>query len=286
MAAGAGDGGAVRIDARRLVLADRGLITTETVGPGRAGSIDITARNLSLARQAIVASDSSGTGPAGAVIVDVTGQLSLSHSGITTAAPDSSGGGIDARASRRIDILDSSVTAEAGGEGGNLRLLSRGAIGLFNSTLLSQAGGNGGNIMVDPSAVALGNTRVSADGGVNGGNISILPDALVKDTASSITATGILGVSGNISLTNPNPQLVNALVPLPTAFETAQLQPQCGARFLGTDISSFIQTGRGGAPPEPGGWLPDTESTGSRPWQKVPSNSAPEPRRAAPDPRR
>jgi hypothetical protein len=47
-------------------------------------------------------------------------------------------------------------------------------------------------------------------------------------------------------------------VGLPTAFAPARvsLAPVCGDRF-GGDISSFLVTGRGGSPPEPGGWSVD-----------------------------
>ena len=158
-----------------------------------------------------------------------------------------------------IRLSGALVTAKAGGEGGNVNISSpAGIVNLINSKVLTESGRNGGDILIDPSSVVLQSSVLSANAQLNGGNIIVHPDVLLT-TASHVTATGTAGVNGTVSLTNPNPQIVNSVVPIPVSFANSQLQQQCGVRFQTNDISSFIVTGQGGQPPSPTGWLPDRE---------------------------
>ena len=56
----------------------------------------------------------------------------------------------------------------------------------------------------------------------------------------------------------PQTDVSGALIALPSALPQINvgLAPVCAPR-LDADFSSFVITGEGGRPPQPGGWVPD-----------------------------
>jgi hypothetical protein len=88
----------------------------------------------------------------------------------------------------------------------------------------------------------------------DGGNIAILSDEFITTPDTAITATSEQSDPGVVDISAGIIDLAGSLVQLPAALsnDAARLQELCGAR-LGGQGSSFIMTGRGGAPLVPGG---------------------------------
>ena len=89
------------------------------------------------------------------------------------------------------------------------------------------------------------------------GNIDIRAQAYIPsaDPQTAVTASSQFGLVGTVDINAPDTEIAGALVKLPgdLAAAGARLLPQCGATLPGT-ASSFVATGRGGAPPVPGAW--------------------------------
>ena len=146
--------------------------------------------------------------------------------------------------------------------GGMVTLRASDRVLLLGTRVSAFGGQNGGDITIDPALVTLYKAVLDADGGINGGNIDVHPGILLEN-ASRLTATGTTGVNGDVAVTSPDVTLAGSLVLLPgsLALPGARLVPQCGLMLGGDDLSSFIVTGNGGEPPAPGGWAPDVWST-------------------------
>ena len=261
---GDGAAGDVNVTGRRIVLDGAGAtrftgITAVTSAGGNAGSVRISSDSLQLVNEAVVSSESSAGGAGGRVVINVNELTLKKKSAIDSAAfaPAGTGGGVTIFAGDSIRLRDSRITTQAGGEGGVINIRCPGTIDLIHSTILTQAGNNGGDMTIDPSFVILENSRLSANGGNNGGNITVRPDWLLQ-SQSSITATGTRGVGGTLQIT-PDYNLTGALLSLPASLsDSLRLQPACAADLPGA-VSSFIVTGRGAPPLQPGGWTPDLE---------------------------
>lgn len=135
---------------------------------------------------------------------------------------------------------------------------------------VAEAGHKGGNITIDPNTVVLDASRIIAKAKLgNGGDITIFTDAFVASSDSVIDASSKFGTPGTVVISSPNDDLSRSLVRLPETFADglSKLLDRCTVK-LEDESSSFIVTGRGGMPNEPGGWLPgwhvrgDTDATG------------------------
>jgi large exoprotein involved in heme utilization and adhesion len=141
------------------------------------------------------------------------------------------------------------------------------------STITATAGGtgNGGNITIDsPTIVGLENSDIIANAVQgNGGNIQIntqgifgLENRPQLTPESDISASSQFGVSGNITITNPEVDPSSGIV----NFSQEPIDPgeQVATGCQWTADSEFIATGRSGVPTNPNRPL-----SSSRTWSDV-----------------
>jgi len=153
-----------------------------------AGTIDLTGGSA-------ISPSSSGSGKAGALRLTATDALALDASALRTSALGSAGGDIVVEAGHKIELIDSTIGAQAGGV---------------------TATDSGGNVTIDPDYVLLNRSDVlaSANAG-NGGNITIGAGFFVASADSKIDATSTRGLDGEILINSPN-ELTGSVLPLAT----------------------------------------------------------------------
>lgn len=283
-----GDGGDVTITAagRLSVVGAAGQEFTgifsrsaPSAGPsapaGRAGTVSVTADDLRIVGPGVRAGISAeSTGAAAANRVEVTARrVHVGRGGaLAVAAPNTAdrAGDVVVTAARDLTLDRATVTAESGGTGGNIRLTAGDRISVVRSEVTAMAGGDGGRITFDPPVVVLDRSTIN---GLSGGE----PVIVTIDTPNLLMSQSLIRT--NTPQNFPQTDLSGAIAALRAAAADtgAQLAPQCGLR-LGGDVSSFLVTGRGGAPPEPGGPMP----AGFAPEELVPGRFqlAPTPDRA------
>jgi filamentous hemagglutinin family protein len=254
-----GRGGDITIEAGSLTLRNAMVISTTTETRGDGGSINIRAGAIELESRASIQSASLESGRAGTISLESARNLQLTgESTVSTSAPKSSGGDLRMQAGNEIRLEHSGVSAQAGpGGGGNITLLAPALIYLFHGTLDAQAAGDGGNLNIDPVFFILNNSAlISKSTTANGGNITILSDFFFQ-SASLIDASAPFGLPGTVSVSAPEVDLSGSLVGLPSTMlgVESQLRPDCAVRVT-DDFSSFVVLGRGGLPPQPGGFVP------------------------------
>jgi hypothetical protein len=173
-------------------------------------------------------------------------------------------GSITVSAVRLMMNNGASISTEAEtstANGGNITLHLRDFLYLVSSeisTSVKGETGNGGNIVIDPQLVILNHSSIIAQAiEGHGGNITITADQFIPSSDSIISATSELGISGTIVINGPRVDVNGALVVLSTQLRgrTEVLREACEAR-AGRPISSLVEAGRGGLPPDPEATLP------------------------------
>ncbi len=248
------------------VTMNQGSLQTNTIAAGDAGTIAVNAGNLSISGPgAGLFSETTGAGAGGTIMVQAAQSVNLSNG--ATISSNSTGTGNAGNISitaNQVNLFDSSITTQAAlASGGNVTIMAGELVRLNNSQINTSVAGEpttaGGDIMIDPPFVVLQNNShifAQAFAGL-GGNITIVASGLFIDPSSSISASSQLGISGSVNVQSPVFFLSGTLVPLPKnpVQAASLLQQRCAARMQGSQESNFIQRGRDGLPPEPGGWL-------------------------------
>ena len=253
------DGGDVVILGRPdLFVLDGAFITVSSSGSGDGGGIDAMLRVLTI-DNGLVASSSTGTGTAGEISIDadtsvwitggVPGDALSGLVSVTVASAASDAGEILIRAGSTIDVFNTTISASAFLDGGNITFEAVDRVRIVNSTITGLAGSDGGQITIDPLLVILDRSTIDGRAGGQPVFVSIDQGAIFFSSESRILTT-------TVSLP-PQLDLSGTLLILATSLESARarLVEQCVVR-LQTDTSSFIISGRGGLPIEPGHWLP------------------------------
>ncbi|MGB3493264.1 MAG: filamentous hemagglutinin N-terminal domain-containing protein [Elainellaceae cyanobacterium] len=237
---------------------------------GTGGSITIDTANLTMQDRAVITVGSFDSGAAGnlAITADV---IRISGGGRLIATTTSDGGGNIILTSDTLALDNGSITASSdSGDGGNLTFNVGNLLLLRNGSLISTeagtagAGGNGGDITLnlpDGFIVAVptenSDIRANAFEG-DGGNVNVTARSLigiafrpnVLDTPlSDITASSRFGNSGTVIINELAPDVFQDNATLPT--ETAPPALAQGCRARGSEIGSFVSTGRGGLPTNP-----------------------------------
>jgi large exoprotein involved in heme utilization and adhesion len=233
-------------------------INTEAQGvSGNAGNVSVSARQLSIINGAEVASGNTGAGSAGTVEIDVADSLKLDgQAAVSVEASGGDGGSIDISAGNRISLFDSVFSAQASQNGGSVTVLSPGTLILRQSTITAAANGTGGNITIDPALVIAQNSKLAANASLgNGGNITITAGQFLQSN-TLFDVSSQFGVIGTIVVNSPDPDIAGSLIPLNAGLvsQGGGLAESCMA-MVASDTNSFIQTGMGGLPPQPGGWF-------------------------------
>ena len=258
---------------------------------GAGGSVSVTGGSLHIRDGAGIAARTFSSSGGGNVSLDLTGDLIIEAGpGVTTgltaeAGPDPAelaqnpgavvplvdGGQISVRA-RRVELRGGEINASATRSGGNVDIRANEAVSLVDARVVAAAPLEAFESRIDPGAILTGgNVTVDADTvllnrGVLLANAREIGGVITVNTAGTFfpsAAPGtVLDASGGLSpgtvnTPAPDTDVAAKLLRLPGALAdaAARLQALCGMR-AGGDTSSFIATGRGGAPLTPGGFQP------------------------------
>jgi large exoprotein involved in heme utilization and adhesion len=244
-------------------------IAASATGPqsGPGGSVTVAAGALTIRGGAQVASSTAGPGRGGDVAVAVASDIVLQDPGPQiTARSTGSGdaGSITVSATRLFMNNGASVSTEAAtstASGGNITLHLRDLLYLVSSeisTSVKGETGNGGNIAIDPQLVILNHSRIIAEAVEgHGGNITINAGQFIQSSDSIVSASSQLGISGTVEILGPRVDVNSALVVLSSQLRgrTEVLREACAAH-ADRPLSSLVEAGRGGTPPDPEATLP------------------------------
>jgi hypothetical protein len=232
-----GPGGSVMIQAGTLTVEDA-QIASSTAGLGRGGDVNVTVASDILLHDPgpQITAQSTGSGDAGSITVSAVRLLMNDRAAISTEAETSTA------------------------NGGNIRLHLRDLLYLTSSeisTSVKGETGNGGNILIDPQLVILDHSSIIAQAiAGHGGNITINADQFIGSSDSIVSASSQRGVSGTVvvnGLVNANGALAVLSTQLRSRIEV--LREACASR-AGLPVSTLVETGRGGLPPDPEATLP------------------------------
>ncbi|MFB2982216.1 filamentous hemagglutinin N-terminal domain-containing protein, partial [Microseira sp. BLCC-F43] len=229
-------GGNITLEALRLRVFEGGQITASTLGKGNGGQIDLRVNEIEVSGispdgevASSIAAFSVSNFAAGSI--DITaGNLRVRDGAEITVSNTGGGNAGNLNATARNILLDNGGSLQAevnGGSQGNINLNVRDSLILRGgSSLTANATGasTGGNITLDsPTIVGLENSDIIANAvGGNGGNIQINTQSIFGlanrpqlTPTSDITASSQFGLSGTVTITNPEVDTHSFLVELP-----------------------------------------------------------------------
>ncbi len=274
LGAGSGNSGNEIIDTNILSLQNGASLSATSISTGNSGTIKINAsKSVEVSGikdgQAILSSAIS-TG-----VYNLFGQNPISNSGnITINTPilnvldganivvqnqgAGNGGSLSINAGTiRLDHNGKLVGSTASGEGGNINLEVQDLLQISHGSFIStEAGGsgNGGNVNIKaPVFAGLENSDIIANAiKGRGGNIEIVTEGIFLSPDSNITASSQLGISGTVSISNPNLQKQNAAITSTPSFSSQEqvLASNCLTR-RNSQQGTFVITGNGGLPETP-----------------------------------
>ncbi|MFM7426566.1 MAG: filamentous hemagglutinin N-terminal domain-containing protein [Elainella sp.] len=239
--AATGEGGNLDISTDRLVVADRGIVTVNSLNPAApgAGTIRIQAERVAL---------------------DNRGQLNAQTESGDQARIALTG--VDLLTMRRNStILTTAGAIKSGGDAGNITIGADLIVNApaENSDIAANAvRGRGGDITIQSQGIL---------------GLAERPDPTPE---SDITASSDFNVDGRIEISTTPLDPTRAIVELPsTVVDASRLIAQgCRSNGLATDdpnsrpVSQFVITGRGGLPPSPDDLR--SSSGGMVPWVRLP----------------
>ena len=266
-----GDGSDVEISAQSFSLNDGAELVTSNQGNGNGGDIIINVGSLFLTNNSIMTSDTFGAGNAGNIKLNVSDLIRISgtRSGIfaNTRGDSTGNGGNISIDPKTVEILDGArISADSRGTGkpGNINIVSdellllrRGATISTNATQDT----DGGNIRIKTGvlvALPKENSDISANANRgNGGRVDITAQGIFgivpRDAStdfSDITTSSEFGISGTVTINNPEVDPTQGLVELPETVVDAKNQIAQNPCQQGIN-STFFATGRGGLPTSP-----------------------------------
>jgi filamentous hemagglutinin family protein len=267
---GSGDAGQLNVSTNRLIVRDGGVVSAATSGTGRGGILDLNAsQSVEVSGAGGLFFDSRGAGDARGIRIN-TGSLLVADGGQVTVSGTGTGLSGDLEITANSIFLNNQGrlrATTASSEGGNTNLQVAGSIILRNnSEITAEAFGaaNGGNIFIDAGGFVLAILRENSDIVASavtgrGGNITATATGIfgfrqfqgIRTPESDFTATSELGIEGTVfvdqadrSLSQLAPKLLNVEDLNRDACAVGDGQIAGG--------SSFVVTGRGGLPENPG----------------------------------
>jgi len=268
-----GNGGNITFRGNTLEAVNRGQVLTTSSSSGKAGNITLNVLNkvtLSGSASGLFANtDANSTGDGGTIFIDPN-QLTITDG--AGVAVDSQGSG----KSGSIQVQAGSLTLDNGAslsaranssEGGNINLKVSDLLQTRHKSEISATfgtaggSGNGGNIDINTRflvALPSENSDITANAFQgSGGRINITDQGIFgieyrkqPTPLSDITASSQLGISGSVNINTLDFVPNQGLVELPSAPRVPELIQGCQARG-GKPTSRFVNTGRGGLPPNP-----------------------------------
>jgi large exoprotein involved in heme utilization and adhesion len=247
-----GRGGNVSIDAREVTVRNGGRISVGTLGPGPAGSLTVVADAVRLSGGGLIESNS--------------GDAMSPHAG--------RGGDVTVIAHRSIEADGGSRISGRSerNDAGTVTLLTPGTLLLRNSEVTTAADLSGGNIFIDPEFVVLNNSRILANARLrSGGNITIQAQNYLPSVGSLVDASSEESTPGAITIDARVVDIAGSIAALESGLADTRslLLEACGMR-VGAAASTFVVTGRGGMPAEPGGWSSDVHDLLGIPLREAP----------------
>ncbi len=248
-----GDGGDIVMNVGSIQVSNRAAISASTEGPGAGGDVIIVGEDFMASLGGRVASSSTGQGPAGNVSISATrGVVLLDNAAIAVSSDHSNANDISITSGTTIDVFSSTITAEAGTDSGRIKLTAPRRVQLVDSLLTAQAVEDGGEIIIDPQFVILQNSIIDGRAGDEPVEVTIDPHAIFLNSHSQILTTAAslppqLDLSGDLTT-----------FPVLLLDTQTQLQERCAVQF-GDDASSFTLSGGGGTALTPLGWLPSLD---------------------------
>jgi large exoprotein involved in heme utilization and adhesion len=198
---GSGKGGDVTLNARQLILRDRGVIRASTLGAGQGGNVTVTAQE---------SVEIAGTTRDGfpSLLATASGDVGIQN--FFGLQPPSGAAGSLSIAARRLSVRDGaavSVQSFGTGAAGSINVVAD-SIALNNQATIDGTTqlGIGGNINLRSRDIQLGNnSRITTDAGAGeGGNITLNSDILVGRNNSDITANAKSAAGGRVNINVPN----------------------------------------------------------------------------------
>ena len=202
---------------------------------GNSGNVTINTPNLTVTNGAEVTVRNDGTGNAGELRIIAEDIFLERQSKLSASTNSGEGGNITLDVENSLQLRDrSQITAEArgSGNGGNLTFSTDTIVALENSDIIANAvAGRGGNIRISTSGIFGAEFRPQ-----------LTPE-------SDITASSQLGVSGTVTIINPEVDPSSALIELPENVidPNQQILSGCDAG----ESNTFTIIGRGGLPEDP-----------------------------------
>jgi len=203
-----------------------------------------------------IASLSQGAGDAGRVSVSSMSDLTLADgSRLSVESQQSNAGNLRVSVGKSLSLDSSSITASAKLDGGNVTVAAKEFVWLEqHSSIKAEAQGNGGNIDLEARFVLLNDSIISANA-VNGrgGNIDVSAKVLLSNGDSSITASSKFGINGVVKIDSIFNLSKNTLIEQEVdILELEDYALGLDASKLPNDVSTLLDSGRGGMAPRPG----------------------------------
>jgi filamentous hemagglutinin family protein len=261
------DAGPITVSAGSLTLLGGAALYTETYGIGSgsqidmniAGRVNISGKNPGEGFEGqsgiYTASEQGGSiyngvhGDAGSITL-IGGFVRMEGAQIKSSSFHSNAGAVSISSRSNLSLADSTVTVAAHGDGGDISLSAAKHLFVQQSIISGHAGKNGGRVSLGAPLVAIGASTIDGLSKRRPVRVNI------SGNQRFISDTQILT---DLPIMIPEVDLAGSLAPLRLSLTTSVgLEPQCGAD-LGENQSSFVMPGRGGAPAEPGGWLPEMQ---------------------------
>jgi filamentous hemagglutinin family protein len=308
-ATNAGLGGDLQLTTDSLLVADRGSITATSYGSGRGGNIGINAGGVEVLNGSNILSSAFGSGNGGKIeviadsvsisgvhpepFIDITGNKSLSPSGIASQAGLMGGSAGNVRITTgTLNVLDGariSTQTFGPGDGGNIevtannvlisgvnaalrefltgkgidakeagRLASAGILAGTNSSLLGDgATGNAGSVSIQAKNLQLsdqGLISTQTTGPGTGGNIELISDQVTLSSSALISASSTaLGDAGNIDIDAKYSLLMRNSSITTEAMHADGGNIHIHAGYMVNLIDSVISASVGGGPQTVGG---------------------------------
>ncbi|NES86349.1 MAG: S-layer family protein [Moorea sp. SIO2B7] len=278
-----GEGGSINVNTNTFITSNGGQVVTTTSGSADAGNINLNILDKDSDSSILLEGNNSGifantatgsTGKGGDIIIDPTTMIIKDGAGVAASSQGSGeGGNIDIEIGNlTLDNQAFISTETATNQGGNITLNIQDKFFLRNNSQITatagteDAGGDGGNITINAPfivAVPSENSDITANAFEGkGGNINITTEAILgikfreKQTElSDITASSEFGISGTVTINNPNVDPASGLLELKSQpVDAAALIAQNVCKVENDRIaggSSFIITGKGGLPAAP-----------------------------------
>ncbi|MDT7043028.1 filamentous hemagglutinin N-terminal domain-containing protein [Candidatus Nitronereus thalassa] len=275
-------GGNISVTGNQVVFSNGATASAQSssmaANAGDSGSVTITTTGGNFQSNNATLSTSAVGAQGGDILIDAAQNAEFTNNSLVTAlntntnaqaiAADplvGTAGGITVVAGDTIFVDNSTFNVQSLlGNAGNIKFDANILIHVRNSLISGSTGGGpttqGANIDFDPLWIIIENSRIVANAFEGtGGNITFTATQGVfidQFTTENIDFSSQFGTSGSLDVQAPIINLSGIITPLPQdALKVAKMFAARCAAQQGGQFSSFVQGGRDGIPPPPGGFM-------------------------------